>query len=230
MAAALDLIFSYQFKHNIWKIHAFEESPLLVLEIRDQDEMQVYFYVLDDSGKIITKNITLEESWWVSVAQIIDREVIFYTFDADNNPEIKEFIIYDLNNGQVNTRDKNFILSDYLKSSGKSQNNYVDIPFHYPGGSDYFNTVSTFIKDKFNDISVRGIDYSEKGDLIFISYFKESGSYLLNRLVALDKEQELVLDEKLGEFEKGITDNTFFFFNNKLIFVKGVSEFFIYQL
>lgn len=226
MARKLDLIFSKRFKYNIWKIHAFKESSLLVLEIRNQEVLQVSFFVIEELGRI-SDEIILDESWWISVAQLVDQKIIFYTFDADNNPEVKGYITYDLRTEKIAQEDKGFSLQEDLISN---QNNTLEIPFHYPAGSDYFNTVSGFIKSKFDDNCVKGVDYFEKEGLIFMSYFKEEGKHLINRLLVINSSQEIMLNEKLGDFDKGITDNTFFLFNNKLIFVKGVSEIFIYQL
>lgn len=230
MAGKPGLNFSHQFSHNIWKIHAHRESSVLLLEIRNQDELKVSFTAIDISGKILADNIMFEESWWISVAQIIGRDVIFYTFDADGNPEVKDYIAYDLDKGEISWQKQDFSLANYIKPGEINENNKINIPFHYPEDTAYFNTVQRFIKFKLNDEARKGADYLEHDDLILLSYFKEVDKSMVNRLIVINKDQKIVMDEKLGEFNKGITDNTFFLFNNKLIFVKGISEFFIYQL
>lgn len=230
MGGKLVLNFSQHFDHNIWKIHAFPESPYLILEIRDQEKLQVSFTVMDlKSSALITQGLTLKESWWVSVAHANEDQVVFYTFDADDNPKPKSYFLMEVEKPQEVVKQEDFDLSLFINQATE-QNIDIQNPFHYPEGSKYFQTVAQFIGHHFSHEIKRGVDYFEKGDQIFISYFVNQENTLANFLLVMNKDKQVLLNEKLGEYNQGFADNTFFIIDNKLIFVKGVSDFFIYDL
>jgi len=226
MARKPVLNFSHSFSNNIWKIHAFEGVSYLVLEIRNQDGLQVSFAVIDlKESKIFLDNIVLEESWWISVADLTDKQVVFYTFDADKNPEVKEYLGYDINDKEVLWKSKNL-----PESTSHDKNNSLEIPFYYQPGTDYFKTVEAFIQGYFKESVVKAVNYLERDNEVLISYFSEAKGKLVNKLLVMDKEGDVLLTENLGVFDNGISDNTFFIINNTLIFVKGVTDFFMYDL
>jgi len=230
MGGKPQLNFSQHFDHNIWKIHAFAETPYLILEIRDQEKLQVSFTVVDlFNNQLVAEGITLDESWWVSVAHAIENQVIFYTFDADENPKPKSFFLMKVGNPHEIVEQKEFDLPKFINQS-TTQNIDIQIPFHYSEGTEYFQTVAEFIDEHFLLEIKRGVDYFEKGDRIFISYFVNQENTMANFLLVIDKDKQVLLNEKLGEYNQGFADNTFFIIDNKLIFVKGVFDFFIYDL
>lgn len=230
MARKPHLKFSYQSKNNIWKIHAFPSSEFLVLELRDQSTLKVTFDVLTLEGKVHKHDITFDEDWWISVVYMYEKEVIFYTFDGAGNPEVKSLLGYDLNNDSTVWEKEPFDIQKYAEQKDATKNISVINPFHYMQGADHFNTVADFFKDFLNIHIVKAVDYLEHDSNILVSYFIEEHDKLANKLLIINEKKEILLHEKLGNFDNGISDNTFFIIDNTLIFVKGFRDFFMYDI
>ncbi|MDX1627782.1 MAG: DUF4905 domain-containing protein [Fulvivirga sp.] len=218
--------FSHQFESNIWKIHAFEASNYIIIEIRDQEKLQVEFAVINMEDDVLEKTIALDEPWWASVDRVAGDMIIFFTFDEEDIAEPRHFLGYSIKDA------KPLWERDVIPTAAEisQQNNSIVLPFLYHEGSEYFDTVDHFINTYFKRKITRACNYLEWGNHIIISYFYEKEGIISNRLIVTDQEANVLLDENLGDFKEGITDNTFFIFNNKLIFVKGVTDFFIYDL
>lgn len=224
--------FSLHFNHNIWQIHAFSQGNHVVLEVRDSSAMQTYFSVIDlVQEKEVIADLRLPENWWVTVDQIIgDAYILFYSFETDVNIEPKEYYLYSIDEEKiVKHGQREEVLSSHILTQEK-ENNSLEIPFLYLAGSEYFDTVASFLKATINKEPVKAMNYLERPNEILIAYFVQRGKELQNELLATDKEGKIILQENLGNFNQGITDNTFFVKDNKLIFVKGVHDFFIYSL
>jgi len=229
MSARAVLNFFKHYNHNIWKIHAFQESKFLAIEIRNTETQEASFDILDLYSNQIVSHIVTQEDWWINIAHIIDEEVIFYTFEADNNPEPKEYMAYNAVSGNKLWNKQEFNLSNFSQTKGETKNIEIISPFQYPGNSEYFNTVKEFLKSQVEVNPVRDINYYENEQFIFISYYEETNK-LANYLLVLTLNGEVIFKENLGDFQKGITDQSFFLIDNKLIFVKDVNDFFIYEL
>ena len=230
MARKPNLKFSFTYNQNIWKIHAFPASAYIVLELRDQEKLKVTFDILTIDGKVLVKGLSFKEDWWISIAQMIGEEMIFYTFDGEGNPETKALIAYDVKSEQILWEKEPFDLANYVNEKVKLGNISVNNPFHYGQGSDHFSTVEGFLKGFLNVHIVKAVDYLEYHSNILISYFIEGNGKLVNKLLVLNDNKEVLLHENLGVFSNGISDNTFFIIDNTLIFVKGFREFFMYDL
>lgn len=230
MARKPDLKFSYQPKYNLWKIHAFPTSEYLILELRDQATLQAIFDIITTKGEVICEGLSFEEDWWISVAQLNGSEAIFYTFDNANNPEIKSYISFDLVKLEIAWQKESVDLTKYINEKIHPKNITVTNPFHYSQGSNYYNTVESFLKGFLNVHITHAVDYLEHESNVLISYFVAGKDKLVNKLLVINNEKEVLLHEDLGVFNNGISDNTFFIIDNTLIFAKGFREFFMYDI
>ncbi|ELR71836.1 hypothetical protein C900_02211 [Fulvivirga imtechensis AK7] len=121
--------------------------------------------------------------------------------------------------------------ADAMNDFGKKQNKSVEKPFHYREGSDYFDTVSDFIRTMTGKEAVRGTDYYENDEVMIMSvYFLNQNDKLDNHLFVVDHQGDPLMDIQLENDSEGISAETFFIYHNKLIFVAHTRDFFIYQL
>ncbi|UII32636.1 DUF4905 domain-containing protein [Fulvivirga ulvae] len=127
---------------------------------------------------------------------------------------------------------KNSNSNDVLNNDpGRTENKMLEKPFNYREGSEYFNTVSQFLTAGANLHIVRSVDYYEDDQMIVMSYYyPNKNNKLANDLLVVDHEGDHLLQVRLGDDLDGISDDTFFIYNNKLIFVKDNVDFLIYQL
>jgi hypothetical protein len=101
-------------------------------------------------------------------------------------------------------------------------------PQQYWQGTPHFVTVCTFLSNRFDIHPVEVLDYLEYKELVFISYFlpknlPKSMGYS-NYMLILDKQGEILWQNCINSNGKGITFDTFFVDNQKVIFLKDHHE------
>jgi hypothetical protein len=107
-------------------------------------------------------------------------------------------------------------------------------PEAYPEDSSQFVTVRNFLSNRFQIQPVKVLDYLEYREMVFISYFlpkklsKMDG--FSNYLLILDTNAQILLNECINSFGKGITFDSFLIVNQKLIFLKNRNELIVYAL
>lgn len=232
-----------------------EEGSKMVLEIRDDEKMILTFFVYDFTKNEIQGQIVLEEKWWASIAYISKDVVVFKNYDNDANAKILSYEAYELgklekvwqkegiakvffNNstfsGVIENGDErayNLKSGEALKDEGlnvepNNQRSYS--PLFYPQSNQYFETIKRFVNGLTGDEAVAAAEYIETKNWIGISYY-ERNDKLVNKLLVVSMDKEILLSETLAKELSGVGQDTFFVTDNKLIFVKDKSKFFIYQ-
>jgi hypothetical protein len=260
LADILELKTSERFSGRIWNTLADPTSGKLFIEVRDVQKKQVSFSALNLQNNMwFWKDVTLEESWWVTLAAIAGNTLLFTLYTDTNNPDKKSLLAYDILTKQMAWWQNAFTLSvangqyvrgvdarfpgreitlDALQGKpladgdydlGIIQNFNLIRPFQYEEGSGHFQTVSHFLKMRLGIQPVATVEYLESHSLIIVSVFV-SEEDLANYLYVFDAEGEIVLREKLGERLKGIGLDTFFIFSDHLIFVKNTHELIVYKI
>lgn len=153
-----------------------------------------------------------------SIAEVVNDTVVLMKYDGAQ-PEY-----FDVCTGKL--------LEDEFKIKKRNvKNKLLEKPFHYREGNEYFNTVSRFLAANANINIVKGVDYYENDHFMVMSYYyTNKNNNLANDLLVVDHNGEFLMNDQLGNDLKGISDDTFFIYNNKLIFVKGNTDFLVYQL
>ena len=144
-------------------------------------------------------------------------------------PDKDDISCFDIRTGEPLSSNGNS--GNPINGAGHAENKLLKKPFIYREGSEYFKTVSQFITASANLHIVRSVDYYEDDRVMVISfYYLNKNNKLANDLLVVDHEGNHLLRERLGNDLSGISDDTFFIYHNKLIFVKDNADFFIYQL
>jgi hypothetical protein len=229
------------------------------VEIRDVQLKQVRFSAVHLSARqLLWNEITFEESWWISLTEVSEALLLLSVYTDTNNPDKKSLVAFDfytrnivwwrnnfsisgISEYEVEGTDtslgpKNLVLSlkDGQPSTNHSivplvQNLSIYKPLQYHEQSLHFETVKSFIAEKFHISALFVIEYLEFDSFIFASvYVQENG--LVNYLLVMNQEGELVLKQTIGEQLKGIGLDTFFIVSGYLIFVKNRSELVSYKI
>jgi hypothetical protein len=251
----LTLNFSHSFKGKIWSLNTDDQGTFLVIEERDESIMEVAFHILDFKTFALRQTITLEEKWWIAIVHVSRECILFKTYSADGNPEVKSIICWNIKNRKeawINNEFKNIeILNDQILSRDEDELKYYDLetgsvtdvrskelnifenkitkPIYYPISNEYFSLISRFLTEVLNETIVVGAEYLEGNGFITISYYTKE-SKLANKLLVVDMNKEILLHKTLGKEISGIGQDTFFIQDNNLIFTVEKTEFFIYQL
>lgn len=94
--------FSIPFSSKIWKLHFDSFAPYLLIELRDETQLQTSFAWLDiQQNKLIWDSITLPENWWLGVWQIQSGVALFYQYENPEIPEVKGIQALQLDNLQI---------------------------------------------------------------------------------------------------------------------------------
>lgn len=260
MGTSFSLHFSYTFQGVIWNILVDDVQQRLFLEVRNTAEKKVAFSALNLRNNLwLWKNVSFEESWWVSLGAVSGDIVLFTVYTDTNNPDKKSLIAYHAVQNQtiwwrngfsltvanaryvrgVDTRfpAKETVLDLFSGNPAEtvdfdledSQNFPVIRPFQYEEGTGHFDTVSHFLQTRLGIEPVATIEYLEFEELIIMSVFLKDQE-LANYLYAFDAGGKLLLEEKLGENLKGVGLDTFFIFSRDLIFVKNKNELKSYKI
>ncbi|UII23252.1 DUF4905 domain-containing protein [Fulvivirga ligni] len=254
----LPLKFSYLSEGKIWNIISAFGSDYMLLEIRHPDELLAQYYLLDlENNEWLIEGLTFEEKWWISASYVYENVILFYTYGGKDNPDYKDFFAYDVSGKKILwTKEEVRLLQTgnnhlLLGKKGEEDPFIVDFrtgntvaatteeeienipiiqPFYYQQDSPHFHTVSKFLKSRLAIGIVKGAHYFENEQFIVVSYYYNEEETLNNKLIVLDRKGNIYLNELIGQKLPGIADDTFFVYDDKLIFVKDNSELFIYHL
>ncbi|HEY8401417.1 MAG TPA: DUF4905 domain-containing protein [Cytophagaceae bacterium] len=101
---------------------------------------------------------------------------------------------------------------------------------HYTSENIYFQRLAEFVKIITGLEPVKAIDYLEVNNYIIISFYIYNNGKLNNELLVSDQDGQILFRELIGEELSGVGLETFFVFNNRLVFIKNKKELMIYEL
>ena len=230
----------------------------MLVEVRDHQKRRVHFSALDYKHyQFVWAEKDMEEPWWISASGVTGNLALFTLYTDTNNPDKKAALAYHILEQKIAWWKNDFSIDAVSRNSvrgtsekfGKKQlvldartgdpfeasisdvRNYEKVvrPHHYPEGHPYFETVKTFLNQKFNLSPTYALEYLEHDSLIFISCYLHEKE-LANYLFAFSPDGTLLLKEKLGEHLKGIGLDTFFILSGCLIFVRNKGELVSYEI
>jgi hypothetical protein len=90
--------------HNetIWKILVDTSADCLLVEKRNPQDLQVSFDVLElATGNLLTENLKLWESWWISAVWIHKQKIVFSLYNPTDAPLGTGVMVYDVAQKQI---------------------------------------------------------------------------------------------------------------------------------
>jgi hypothetical protein len=258
LARSVQFNFSHVFEGVIWNTLASPGTAVLLVEIRNSERKRVTFSALEcNSGKFIWRDKSFEEPWWISLGAVSDGVVIFTMYLETNNPDKKGVFGYHIQDEKMLWWHNDFSLvavSNKTVEGISSKYGFKEVtldlitgqetsdPKHEPKNPDpvirphqylpdhrYFDTVKTFLEQKFNLSPVMALEYLEHDSIIFISFYVQENE-LANYLFMLSADGNLLVKEKLDEQLKGIGLGTFFILSGCVFFVKNKAELVSYKI
>jgi hypothetical protein len=244
----------------IWKIIPDTDKNLLMIEIR-HPETQRCRYVLFDLNTLesFSPRQGPENAWWMSMVGFKHPQIMYEEFGNDQDPSIKNFLIYNLESGNIIFRRENAQLigidkqSIFLEQENRIfaidpekfekeelienesfksplMNQKIFFPAQYLEGDEYFTSTASFIKKITNSAPVRTIEYLEHENHICLAYYIDEKNFLVNFLLVLNKKGEILFKNKLDSGLRGIGSESYFIMNNFLIFVSNKRDLSVYPL
>lgn len=215
-------VFSRKFEGKIWKILSSKTGDYLAIEVRNESQHQVSFYILNTSQrKWLWEDVIFEEQWWINLQHFGENELQFIYYEDGNSPDQKRYLNIDIHTQEVN--QESTVTAEEVSTT-------IQLPIHYLESTDHFNTVSKYIKQKLNVSPVKAVDYLESQGLIVISYYLWQVYYLVNFLLILDHKGVIKNHELLADNLQTIGIDTFFMINSSLYTIRDKTELLIYDI
>jgi len=254
-------LFSHRFQGTIWNTLAVETENRLVIEVREDVNFKVTFSLLDYAkGKLIWKDISLPESWWISLAAANKNTVLLNKFmNKGGNPDRKSLIALDANTATIRWEMEELSFYDWNESEifgYRTKDDLVQVRINLVTGQlveEPWQPKPENVKPespkpvfyaegtphfetvkKFvaqaDYVITKGVEYLEFNDWIIVSVYVEESAKLANYLLVFSETGELVLTLKLGEKLGGLGSDTFFILSGCLFLVQNKTDLVAYRL
>lgn len=215
-------VFSRKFEGKIWKTLSSKTGEYLAIEVRNESQHQVSFCILNTyQRKWLWEDVIFEEPWWINLQHFGENELQFIYYEDGNSPDQKQYLNIDIHTQEV--KEESAMVVEDVSST-------IQLPVHYLESTDYFNTVSKYIKEKLNVAPTKAVDYLESKGLIAISYYLWQVDHLANFLLIMDNNGSIIIHELLADNLQTIGIDTFFMINSSLYTIRDKAELLIYDL
>jgi hypothetical protein len=214
----------------LWQDFSLEENWWLGL-IGVYDSVMLFHTFKDEkrpepSGILALDAQTQTQLWELKNYQLHDWQENHLVGQYRKGLQDFEYHLLDLHTGKIKNESS---LDDAQKIIKPKESSFL-YPQQYREGTDYFETVSQFLKQVSQHKIVQAVDYLEFKKYIIINYFFQKEENIQNNLLILDSNVRILLHEVLITQTKGISLDSFFIFKNYLFFIKNKSQLEIFQL
>ena len=200
-----------------------DSGKYLAIEVRDETKHQVSFFILAiENQQWLWEEVSFEEQWWINLQAFSGDEIQFVYYEDGNSPENKQTL-----NINIDTKK---VLEEKVTLVNPSSRAIVTPPLHYLESSTHFNTVSNFLKEKFNISPIKGVDYIETQQVIVISYYIWKDDQLANFLLIMDQDGSIRSHELLADKLSAIGIDTFFILGSSLFTIRQKEELLKYDI
>ncbi len=258
MSKQLQHDFSQDFNADIWEVLSYGDQ--LLITTRDSEKLTVSFSLFNLSTKsFLWKDISFEESWWISVYHFAEGVIVFQTYDDTQNIEARSVFGFDtisleaiwsvdqvklfnvasglLTLASMDDPEAQFSID--IQTGLEVEQSEVALseasswqtsyPLHYEPESPHFETVSRFLKDHHDVVLEGSCDYLEWEGHFAVAANSKENTGYNLDLFVFSLAGDLLLLEPLEKGLKGLATGTFFIVNQALIFVKGKRNLVVYS-
>jgi len=258
VARKIESLFSVNCKAPVWESALSESKGLLLLQTRDEAPHVSSFTVVDlSTGKLLIRDKVFEEPWWIGISVFFNYHALLHIYDDEQNPEKKSLMVWDTQsdslvstfkdsslikstqNGFAVRRQDEFSAYDWqchpIDNLNDGDSNYQHTskaiyPFHYQKDDKDFPTIRRFVEEVLNVTPEGGADYLEYQELVLISYHIRESQELTNYLLVSDQSGEVIFHQKINTTSQGLGRDTFFIFEQKLIFITDYKNLAVYEI
>ncbi len=235
---------SFCFKGQIWNSCLDTEKDLLIVETRDSDAFQCWFYTIDlKKNELISEFQLQEECWWVGLKYAHNGNYVLYTYEDEQKPISKGVIVVDAKRAIVRWKKENYCFLDgqadqmcvrddetnnnltidiesgrVVAFQEEKTKNLVQVPTRYLQDSEYFDQTAQLVKLVTNEAPTECIEYLEHNNHLFISYYIYKEQKQENHLLILTSEGALKKQYCLSDSSKGIGFGDFVVYKNLVLF------------
>ena len=90
MSQKLKNLFSHEFPSGIWRIEFDVQNQHLGIELRDAEALEVSFgFIKLEENRVLWDDLKFESGWWTGLSGLHNGYMLFYTYEDQQNPELK---------------------------------------------------------------------------------------------------------------------------------------------
>ncbi|MBD0403312.1 DUF4905 domain-containing protein [Flammeovirga sp. EKP202] len=199
----------------IWRVMYDHTIGVILLEMRDGDQKEVSFAALEvKTGIVLWEGLQLEENWWISMAGVKDGFLYFSEFDQnDAIPKVKKL-------QKLNIKEATLVEDNQEDPSQLSSAEEFELPIVYPVESEYYATLSTFLKQLEYDVAESDIHYYETSHQIIFVFIERKNSVLQRKLLICSRKGEVLFQEVIDTDIRDQIMDSFFMVDNMLLYIK----------
>jgi hypothetical protein len=260
LASRLDFNFSRNFPGTVWNSLSVPDTDLLVIEVRNEDQREASFSVLNvKENRFEWEHKVFEETWWIGLTAASPDVLLLHLYQSMDNPDKKGLLAWHIHDQKLLWRlddfTFNYLDDSYLYGSFTKDGSVIQAIDLYTGEIKENVRPTSVLKENillqmpFQYVdgnvhfeTVKSFLTSRLGVLpiMGVEYLEYAHlifiSYhvfeesLANYLVVFTDEGELVIQEKLDDQIKGLGLDTFFIGSGSLFFVRNKSELISYRI
>lgn len=155
------------------------------------------------------------------------RKDVVYVCQIDNTERKRESLDIQTGNSIISP-DANY--SKPAANMANHNRNTIFFPFQYATGNPHFNTVALFLNRKLAISPIQQLDYLEFKKYILIAYLAEADEKIVRRLIILNLEGEILLNQLIDYQLQGATAEAFFVVNDFLVAIANRKTLLIFKL
>ncbi|MBX2915928.1 MAG: DUF4905 domain-containing protein [Cyclobacteriaceae bacterium] len=187
-------------------------ADCMVIEERDERTRKVSIVCITVTGKLVWRNSSLPDSWWINLSSVTTTQVLLRHFQNTTNPDVVTVLALSLETGHEDLPQHEEHTITVLR------------PFVYVQDEPDFETIQTFIRQQTKQEIFLGAEYLETERMILISYYTGQPAAFTNVLACFTRDGSLNWTEEIGTNLKGMGISTFFIVTDTLFFVKNKTE------
>ncbi|MDW3193102.1 MAG: hypothetical protein R8G66_12090 [Cytophagales bacterium] len=217
----MTLVFKEKFEGLVWKILEGNELAALGIELRSEEDLQVQYRVLELNSfdQVIYENEALD--WWTGLQGVDQGKLWVKKFEDESDPSQHVWWSVDRLSGELFEEP---MPEKLMQAPSES---IFPVVFHH--GTEAFEQVQRFMNRRGIEIA-ESVEYLEQEGYIFVTYYLKKNKQLSRFVYVMDKGGQVLMDHQLDENMEGVVFQSFFTYQNLLIFVENRNELHVYQL
>lgn len=233
----------YKFDQGIWKLLC-DDSHLLVV-VKDEVQFATKFYFISLADGKEELGIVVPDSLKWNPYHFAFPYIFMEEFPDSDDPQQREAIVLKYENfslQKVLHQETSFFWDEQGGLSLGNGQSISEVPSEFlrkkavvfPGAISEedkpFETIEKFLKKHLTIVPCKFCEYLEITDRIIISFYLCQREFMEQKIVVFSTKGEKLLEESLGKAENGISFESFFCMNNKLVVVDQQNSVLTYNL
>ncbi|HET8827966.1 MAG TPA: DUF4905 domain-containing protein [Pelobium sp.] len=236
----LKLAYSTKCEGIIWKIILDENNEIIVWECRTKNK-KVAFYAYDFKNQhSLLNNFKFQDDWELSIHTVKDGVLYLNGHESDFSPVQKGIVAFDLidkkilwqnfsisaqlfSNDGIIVFDSRILPRKYRMISAKNGQDMMDIDLQSLAQAIPLSNKIILPKMMEAEDIINTTHQLIYDGLKITSYYLQNGN-AIDQYIKAEKDDEILIDEILNDQIQKISFDTFFVWQNKLVYIKNKTE------